>query len=114
MTKKAQMTRIKDEEEKLEREAERKAFGKTVKQREEKKKALELMKASLQVEKKENKVARKQFYRSITKLGTNSASLLSSLFKATAETAKIAANVGRMGAAGSAELAKKVEEALKK
>jgi len=52
MTKKAQMTRIKDEEEKLEREAERKAFGKTVKQREEKKKALELMKASLQVEKK--------------------------------------------------------------
>ena len=114
MTKKAQMTRITEEEEKLEREAERQAFGKTVKHRDEKKNALELMRASLQVEKKENKVARKQFYRSVTKLGTNSASLLSALFKATAETAKIATNVGRMGTAGSAALAKKVEEALKK
>ena len=58
---KAQIARIVGEEERLEREAEREAFGQTVKQKEEKKKALELLKASLQVRNKRIKLQGKGF-----------------------------------------------------
>jgi hypothetical protein len=119
-TKKAQMARITEEEEKLARDAERKAFGKTVQDREDKKKALELMKQSLKVEKKENAIARKRFFRSVSGLGTGANKLMTALMKLTSEAAKaaeegakIAGNVGKIGTAVTKKTAEVVAKALK-
>lgn len=106
LTKKAQLNRIKEEEEKLKAEAEKKAFEDNVEEIEKKKKALELMKQALKVESKENKISRKRFYRSITDLTKNSAQLVSELLEITVSVAKI-------GASTSSAVAKKVSDKLK-
>lgn len=114
LSKKAQLARIAEEEKRLEKEAKSKAFGKTLKKREETRNALKLMRMSHKLETLENKAARKRFYRSLSQLGANSTKLLSELFRATSEAAKIAGNVGKMGTTGSAAFARKLDDALHK
>jgi len=110
MSKKAQLSRIKDEEEKLQASAEKNAFEETIQEFEDKKKALGLLKQAVKLERQENRIARTEFYGNITKVGTDSASLVSSILDAAGRVADLVANVGRVAVAGSDKLASKMEQ----
>jgi len=103
LSKKAQISRIADEEQRIERDLKLK----NKKKYEEQKHALALMKKAVKIESKENAIARKHFYRSVGKLGTHTARLIGGLLKITADVAKLTG-------AGTGALAKAAAKAAAK
>lgn len=96
LSKTTQLARIKEEEERV--NAELRLKNSTEAKRHNA--ALRLMKKALKAQSKENQLARKKFYKNMTQIGTNVASLVESLIHITADAAKFAS--------------KKVNKSLKK